>query len=305
MCGGRAAGRPGGYISVCAPSPVSISQSVSMALMSSSGKFVPQEYEVDYDQEPCYAHYGLRNGDINRYTKMLENETFRTAIQVRYDSIDFVRKFTDELKLRFSGPAYLSLVNQWAEIQEHSVKNDGKFMPYYVSEDKRFSVESRTFGNKNYNMLYINPKRKMSLALSDAEIMCNSQADMRAIYDRWVKVNQTDLSQLVPIKIELGRGNSKVVESPCSAVHNPQQYDESLKNYLPDNVVQQNMGYESSEQQQQQQQEQDQLQSSLPDLFVDDFDYDPPSRQPPPTTNRKRTLVTPAQQWTHKTKRQY
>ena len=257
-----------------------------MALMSNTGKFVPQEYEVDYDEEPCFAHYGLRNGEINRYTKMLENETFRTAIQVRYETIDFVRKFTDELKLRFSGPTYLSLVNQWAKIQEHSVTNDGKFMPYYVSEDKKFSIEAKTFGNKNFNMLYINPKRKMSLALSDAEIMCNSQADMRAIYDRWVKVNQTDLSQLMPIKIELGRGHSKVVESPCSAVHNAQQYDDSLKNYLPHKVVHQNMGYESEQQ--------EELQSSLPDLFVDDFDDDPPSRQPP--TNRKRILVNPPQQ---------
>ena len=33
-----------------------------MTQMSSSGHFVPKEYEVDYEQEPCYAHYGLKHG---------------------------------------------------------------------------------------------------------------------------------------------------------------------------------------------------------------------------------------------------
>ena len=117
-------------------------------------------------------------------------------------------------------------------------------------------------------MFYINPKRKMYLALSDAEIMCNSQADMRAIYD-------------------------KVVESPCSAVHNPQQYDESLKTYLPDNVVKQNMGYETDDHQ------------SLPDLFDDNAVLESPPK--PSRATRKRTLVTPQvldTSWTNK-KRQY
>ena len=261
--------------------------------MSSSGKFVPQEYEVDYDQEPCYAHYGLRDGEVNRYTKMLENEKFRTAIQVRYDTIDFVRKYNDELKLRLSGPDFLSLVNQWAKIQDHSVKHDGKFMPYYVSKDKKFNTEAHTYGSRTYNMLFITPKRKMYIALSDAEIMCNSQADMRAIYDRWVKVNSTDPSQLVPIAIELGRGHSKVVESPCCAVHNPQQYDDSLKQYLPENVVNQNMGYEEDDQQ------------SLPDLFDQLPDVIPETPRPLRTT-RKRTLVTPHvvdTSWTNKKRR--
>ena len=118
--------------------------------------------------EPCYSHYGLRDGDINRYTKMLE-EKFNTAIQVRYNTIDFVRKYNDELKLRLNGPNYLSLVNQWDKIQEHSVKHDGKFMPCFISEDKKFSTEAHTFGNKTYNMIYITPKRKMYMSLSDVE----------------------------------------------------------------------------------------------------------------------------------------
>ena len=104
---------------------------VNMAQISLSGKLVPREYEVDYDLEPCYSHYGLRDGDINMYSKMLENEKFRTAVQVRYDTSDFVRRYNDELKLRLNGPDYLSLVNQWDKIQEHSVQHDGKFMPYY------------------------------------------------------------------------------------------------------------------------------------------------------------------------------
>ena len=198
---------------------------VNMAQMSLSGKLVPREYEVDYDLEPCYSHYGLREGDINRYTKMLENEKFRTAVQVRYDTTDFVRKYNDELKLRLNGPDYLSLVNQWDKIQEHSVQHNGKFMPYFISEDKKVSIEAHTFGNKTYNMIYITPKRKMYMSSSDAEIMCNSKADMRAIYEEWVKVNNTDLSLLKPIPIEVGRGNFQVIVSPCSAIHNPNQFE--------------------------------------------------------------------------------
>ena len=91
-----------------------------MTDMSIPGRFVPREYEVDYEVEPCYKHYGLRHGELNRYSNELENETFRTAIQVRYNTIDFVRKYNDELKLRMSGPEFLSLVNQWTKIQKHS-----------------------------------------------------------------------------------------------------------------------------------------------------------------------------------------
>ena len=79
----------------------------------------------------------------------------------------------------------------------------------------------------------------MYMSLSDAEIMYNSKADVRAIYDEWVKVHNTDVSLLKPIPIELGRCQSKVVESPCSAVHNPLQYDDSVKQYLPENVMKQ------------------------------------------------------------------
>ena len=88
-----------------------------MTEMSSSGRFVPREHEVDYEQEPCYKHYGLKHGQLSRYSEDLENETYRTAIQVRIQSVDFVRKYADELKIRMSGPEFLGLVNQWAKIQ--------------------------------------------------------------------------------------------------------------------------------------------------------------------------------------------
>ena len=103
-----------------------------MTEMSSSGKFVPKEYEVDYDLEPCYKHYGLNHGQLSRYSDDLENESFRTAIQVRIDKVDFVRKYGYQLKIRMSGLEFLSLVKQWAKIQEHSKTHKGKFAPYYV-----------------------------------------------------------------------------------------------------------------------------------------------------------------------------
>ena len=37
-----------------------------MTQMSSSERFVPKEYEADYEQEPCYAHYGLKHGTLTR-----------------------------------------------------------------------------------------------------------------------------------------------------------------------------------------------------------------------------------------------
>ena len=68
-----------------------------MTEMSNNGKFVPKEYEVDYDLEPCYKHYGLKHRQLSHYSDDLENETFRTAIQVRIDTVDFVRKYGDQL----------------------------------------------------------------------------------------------------------------------------------------------------------------------------------------------------------------
>ena len=121
-----------------------------MTQMSSSGRFVPKEYEVDYEQEPCYAHYGLKHGTLTRYSDDLENESYRTAIQVRIKTTDFVRKYADELKIRMSGLEFLSLVNQWAKIQKHSKKNQDKFMvqqnllpQYKYSRDLAINVRYR------------------------------------------------------------------------------------------------------------------------------------------------------------------
>ena len=50
-----------------------------MTEMSSRGKFVPKEHESDYD--PCYKHYGLKHGQLSRYSDDMESENFRTAIQ--------------------------------------------------------------------------------------------------------------------------------------------------------------------------------------------------------------------------------
>ena len=240
-----------------------------MTEMSSSGKFVPKEYEVDYDLEPCYKHYGLKHRQLSRYSDDLENETFRTAIQVRIDTVDFVRKYGDQLKIRMSGLEFLSLVNQWAKIQEHSKKHKGKFAPYYISDDGKFSIEHKTIGTNSHNIMYMTARRKMSLPLSDAEITCNSQDELRVIYDEWVKVNNADPSTLKPIDIELGKGNSKCIESTGSAVHNPFRYNAEVNknpnavSYLPEHVMKQNMGLE-------QQQEEDLMSQDL--LFDSDDD---------------------------------
>ena len=236
--------------------------------MSSSGKFVPKEHELDYDLEHCYKHYGLKHGQLSRYSDDLENETFRTAIQlridtvdfvrkygnlenenfrtaiqVRIDTVDFVRKYGDQLKIRMSGLEFLSLVNQWAKIQEHSKTHKGKFAPY-ISDDGKFSIEHRTIGTNSHNIMYMTTRRKMSLPLSDAEITCNSQDELRVIYDEWVKVNNADLSNLKPIN------NSKCIESTGSAMHNPLRYNAEVNknpnavSYLPEHVMKQNMGLE-------------------------------------------------------------
>ena len=82
-----------------------------------------------------------------------------------------------------SGLEFLRLDNQWSKTQEHSKKNQDKFTPYYMSEDGKISIEYKTFGTLSYNIMYITARHKMSLALSVAEIMCNSQAELRVIYD--------------------------------------------------------------------------------------------------------------------------
>ena len=163
----------------------------------------------------------------------------KPAIQVRIKTIDFVRKYADELKIRMSGLEFLSLVNQWAKIQEYSKKNQDKFIPYYMSEDGKFSIEYKTFGTQSHNIMYITARCKMSLALSVAEIMCN-------------RVSTADPATLKPIPIEMGKGNSKVIESTACAVYNPSKFlQANNKNrsttYLPVDVMKQNEGIEQSQ----------------------------------------------------------
>ena len=214
------------------------------------------------------------------------------TLQVRIKTIDFVRKYADELKIRMSGLEFLSLVNQWAKIQEHSKKNQDKFIPYYMSEDGKFSIEYKTFGTQSHNIMYITARRKMSLALSVAEIMCNSQAELRAIYDEWVRVSTADPATLKPIPIEMGKGNSKVIENTACAVYNPSKFLQANNNnrsttYLSVDVMKQNMGTEQS---------QDPLFDSDEDLlYIAENDVIP---NPKPTAQqvrakRRRTVVDP------------
>ena len=79
-----------------------------------------------------------------------------------------------------------------------------------MSEDGKFSIEYKTFGTQSHNIMYITVRRKLSLALSEAEIMCSSQAELRAIYDEWVTVSNINPATLKSIPIEMGKGNSKV-----------------------------------------------------------------------------------------------
>ena len=152
--------------------------------------------------------------------------------------------YADELKIRMSGLEFLSLVNQWAKIQEHSKKNQDKFIPYYMSEDCKFSIEYKTFGTQSHNIMYI--------TASVAEIMCNSQAELRAIYDEWVRVSTADPATLKPMPTEMGKGNSKVIESTACAVYNPSKFLQANNNnrsttYLSVDVMKQNAGIEQSQ----------------------------------------------------------
>ena len=97
---------------------------------------------------------------------------------------------------------FLSLVNQWSKIQQHSVS------PIMVNscltiyqKIKKFSIEEHQFGKQRHNMIYLLPKHKMYLALSDAEIMFNSQDDLHAIYEEWVKVQIQVCLNLSPLKL--------------------------------------------------------------------------------------------------------
>ena len=117
-----------------------------------------------------------------------------------------------------------------------------------MSEDGKFSIEYKTLGTQSHNIMYITARRKMSLALSVAEIMCNSHSELRAIYDEWVRVSTADPATLKPISIEMGKGNSKVIESTACAVYHPSKFLQANNNrstiYLPADVMKQNAGIE-------------------------------------------------------------
>ena len=112
-------------------------------------------------------------GPARLHSDDLENETFRTAIQVRIDTVDFVRKYGDQL--RMSGLEFLSLVNQWSKIQEHSKTHKGKFAPYYISDDGKFSIEHKTIGTKSHSIMYMT-------ANTQNVIVEESQEDMVSRY---------------------------------------------------------------------------------------------------------------------------
>ena len=80
------------------------------------------------------------------------------------------------------------------------------------------------------------------------EIMTNSPAEVKAIYDKWFKIHHVDPSKLKPVPVELGRGNPKCAESVATAVYNSSKFATSKRNnYLPDSVMLQNPGLEESQ----------------------------------------------------------
>ena len=133
-----------------------------MTEMSRTGRFTPKEEEIDYENDPSYAHYGLKQGTVNPYSHKLEGETFRSAIQVRVQNIDFVRKFCDILKLRMTGLEFLSLVKQWKSIQNHCKDNNGNFSPQYDSHDGKFTIkyDGNKIGNKYYNIFCMTQRER-------------------------------------------------------------------------------------------------------------------------------------------------
>ena len=78
-------------------------------------------------------------------------------------------------QLRMSGLEFLSLVNQWSKIQEHSKTHKGKFAPYYISDDGKFSIEHKTIGTKSHSIMYMT-------ANTQNVIVEESQEDMVSRY---------------------------------------------------------------------------------------------------------------------------
>ena len=136
-----------------------------MTEISDTGRFRPKEEEIDYEAYPCYKQYGPRHGTVNIFTGKLENETFRTAIQVRVDYVDFVRQYDDILKIRMTGLEFLSLAKHWGKVKAHCKKYEGKFVPVYSSQDGKWSIKQQRCGGQDYNKLFITHNSKMSLAL--------------------------------------------------------------------------------------------------------------------------------------------
>ena len=167
-----------------------------------------------------------------------------------------------------------------------------KVIPYYMSKDGKFGIEYKTIGTQSHNIMYITARHKMLQAFSVAEIMCNSQAELRAVYDEWVRVSTADPATLKPIPIEMGKDNSNVIQSTACAVYNPSKFLHANNNnrsttYLSVDVMKQNMGIEQS---------QDPLFDSDEDLlYIAENDVIPNSK---PTAQqvrakRRRTVVDP------------
>lgn len=180
--------------------------------MEMTSSFKIRGQVLDYELEPVFKMYGLKNGDFDFQGK-LSNMRFRTAIQLRQGSIDFVRKWDDCLMLRLTKNQFSKLVKWWPMIQKQGTETSFRFNPLFTREVGGFkvSVTSVLVKGAYWPKMYVGDEPVMgkSLNISGVEIMANSAGDLGKILSAYIEMEKAGWQSLQPMVIELGNGNPK------------------------------------------------------------------------------------------------
>ena len=188
-----------------------------------------------YDTSPFFgSQWAFRNGNMAIGPKgepVVQDVTGRTGIQIRPGFIDIVKKYNDELAIRFKIKDFVKFCQQWPKIQEQCKATGGTF-------DRPFQ---KTFGTGHLEVKSVNafgkifPKLKWlpnlcketggdpdypygnklpGVCMTNVEINFTSKEELVKIIDVYTQLQSRGWSyEDRVVNPELGNGNPKKIQN--------------------------------------------------------------------------------------------
>ena len=185
-------------------------------IMEMNCSFKPLGHIIDYELEPCFKMYGLKHGKFD-FQGECKSFNFRTAVQIRQQTLDFVKKWDDQLMIRMTPWEFAQLCRMWPDIQQHGKDTYFKFNPEFKKkvprakgEDFDVSVCAVEVAGNFHPKLYIGKDSKVLgkfLNISDVELTCTTQEDLLKILASYKDLKARGFPDDEIKKVELGQGN--------------------------------------------------------------------------------------------------